>query len=183
MKGFLLAAFLSAAYASIVVVRFRISAPRARAGYMTRLHLGFLPILIFLFVITPADLGFLPASLTETNAWLDFSFGVFAYSASVLGGWLQLYNVADRGLSLRILIDANELDDGIVTPSFLEKAYGAGKGISWMYGKRVSDLERLQLMQRNDTAYVLTEKGLRTARVLLALRALYSISTPARRPR
>jgi hypothetical protein len=178
MKGFLLAAISSLAYAAIVLLWFRRSPPVHRARLMMRVYLALLPALLVCFAITPANLGLLPADMVEANAWLDAGFALFAFSASVIGGWLQLYNLAERGLSLRILIDAAERPDGALSALLVHSSYGQGKGIRWMYGKRLGDLQRLRLIHSADDFYALTEKGWRSARLILHLRRLYAIPTP-----
>lgn len=183
MKGFVLAALFSLAYAAVVLVVFRTSHPERRAALMLWIYLGFLPFLVAAIAVTPVNLGFLPDRLTEPHRWLDGAFGLFTFSASVFGGWLQLYNVADRGLSLRILIDAMEKADHTVTPAYLESAYGRGKGIRWMYGKRLGDLERLRLVHRAADALAVTGPGRRNGVLIMRLRRLYAIGwMTGRRP-
>jgi hypothetical protein len=130
--------------------------------------------LAFLLIITPPNLGFLPDWLVEKNLWLDSAFALFTYSASIFGGWLQLYNLADRGMSLRVLIDAYE-DDGIITPRKISADYGAGKGIKWMYEKRVLDIQRLGLILIQGDKFILTVKGIRNASLIILLRKYYAL--------
>jgi hypothetical protein len=176
MKGFLVAALVSLLYAACVLLVFRWRRPERRAAFMLNLYFGSLPVLVTLLACTPADFWFLPEKLVERNALLDWAFSLFAFSASVFGGWLQLYNLADRGLSLRILIDALETPGGKVDVKSVEEKYGAGKGIQWMYSKRLADIERLGLVTRTGSDFVLSPKGARNARLVGRLRALYSLA-------
>ena len=173
MKGFILASLFSLVYAGTVLVLFRISLPERRAVLMMRVYFFSLPPFVACLIATPADFWILPPSLTEPVAWLDIAFGLFTYSASVFGGWLQLYNLADRGLSLRILIDAMENGSELVSPQYLVTAYGQGKGVVWMYRKRLSDLMRLGLVRSDGDAVVITEKGQRNARLIRWVRRQY----------
>ena len=183
MKGIILASLVSAAYAAAVVIIFRAHRPENRAGVMFKLYLATLPVLGLLLAATPADLGMLPLSLTEPNTALEGAYSIFVYSASVLGGWLQLYNLADRGLSLRILIDAREHPRHTVDAGYIRRAYGGGKGIDWMYQKRLADLLRLGLVSIDESKNVaLTEKGLRNARLVRFLRRLFVIGPGGKLP-
>lgn len=175
MKGIVLAPLVSLLYAVAVLVIFRLCRPENRVGVMFKLYVATLPLLGVLLAAAPPDLGFLPPVLTESNEWLDGGYSLFIYSASVLGGWLQLYNLADRGLSLRILIDARERPDGSVNVDYIRKSYGAGKGMDWMYEKRLLGLLRLGLMRIEASDLALTERGLRNARLVRLLRRLFVI--------
>ena len=174
MRGFILATLLSILYALIVFYLFRRRNPKQPAALMVKVYfLSLLP-LVFLLIFTPPNLGFLPNLLVENNLWLDSAFAIFTYSASIFGGWLQLYNLADRGMSLRVLIDAYE-DDGLVTPSKITAYYGAGKGIQWMYEKRVLDIQRLGLISTQGDKFILSMKGVRNASLIILLRKFYAL--------
>ena len=80
---------------------------------------------------------------------------------------------------MRILVDALESPQRRVTPEIVSSSYGGGQGIKWMYQKRLDDLLRLGLIKVEDDAFALTDVGTRHARLLIALRRLFSIS-PAR---
>lgn len=172
----LVAAIVSLLYAVFVLLMFRRKRFERRAAFMLVVYFGSLPVLLLLLAYIPADFWILPESLIERNPVLDWGFAVFTFSASVFGGWLQLYNLADRGLSLRILIDALESKNGRVNIASIEASYGAGRGIQWMYSKRLADVERLGLMSRDGADFVLTSKGFRNARLVKRLRSIYSLS-------
>src|SRR5690242_417782 len=105
MKGLLLATGMAAAYMGAITVLFLCCRVRHRAAAMTRVYLATLPVFVALHRLTPADLGFLPAQLTEPRAVIDLAFGILLWTAAFFGGILQLYNLADRGFSLRIIMD------------------------------------------------------------------------------
>ena len=176
MRGIFLAVTVSAAYAFLLCIVFRSFNLKYRAAMMLRIYLvSLLPFSLMLTVV-PYDLGFLPKCLIEQNIWLDSLFALVIYSASVFGGWLQLYNLADRGLSLHILIDAMESQDGVSALS-LSRNYGKGKGIQWMYEKRLADIERLGLVTRNESGIVLSKKGIRNSKFIIQIRRFYAIAS------
>src|SRR5262245_27950289 len=102
--------------------------------------------------------------------WLDFSLMLFFLTAAFFGGVLQLYNLADRGFSLRILIDIEETDSHPIDADWLIANYGGGKGLIWMYGKRIEGLLATKLVDRKVEVIELTSKGERAADVFLAVR-------------
>lgn len=113
---------------------------------MLRLFLITLPAGAFIYYLTPDDLGFLPAQWCETGQVLGLGFFLFLYSAAFFGGLLQLYNLADRGFSLRIVIDIDRSSTGYMTAAEVVSSYSSGRGIGWMYQKRIDDLIRLNLI-------------------------------------
>src|SRR5262249_10851941 len=119
---------------------------------------------------TSVDLGFLARPLLIEPAWLDFVLMLFFLTAAFFGGVLQLYNLADRGFSLRILIDAEETDSHPIDADWLIAHYGGGKGPTWMSEKRIEGLLPPKLVDRKAKMIELTPKGERAADVSLAIR-------------
>jgi hypothetical protein len=95
---------------------------------------------------------------------------LFFFSAAFFGGVLQIYNLADRGLSLRILIDFAEADSRFIDIDWLIANYGGGKGLAWMYEKRIAGMLETNLVERKAEMIELTSKGARAAAVLFAVR-------------
>ena len=135
-----------------------------RARLMLIAFLSVLPLLLAIHLLTPPDLGFLSAELVMPIAWVDIVFSVFLYSVGFFGGILQLYNLADRGFSLRILIDVLEAPLGAMSFDDVMQAYSAGRGIGWMYAKRLNDMQSGGLAGVEGDCLVLTPKGRRVAR-------------------
>jgi len=175
VRGFLIAAVASLIYAAFVLMAFRWHRPERRAAFMLKVYFCSMPPLLLLLVYVPADFWILPEGLIERNAILDWAFSLFTFSASVFGGWLQLYNLADRGMSLRILIDVLETG-GVVSVGGLSRNYGGGRGIQWMYEKRLADIERLGLVSRQGDDLALSAKGERNAKLIIRLRRFYSLA-------
>jgi hypothetical protein len=135
------------------------------------------PLYLAAYALTPADLGILSAGLVEPRAWLECAFGLFVHGALFLGGWLQLYNLADRGFSLRLLIDIAEAQAPLSREE-VEARYGGGRGIAWMIGKRLDDMLESGVVARSDGALRLTPRGARAGRVLGGLRRFLGLETP-----
>jgi hypothetical protein len=125
--------------------------------------LSVLPVLLVAHLLTPPDLGFLPAELVMPIACVDIAFAVFLYSVGFFGGILQLYNLADRGFSLRILIDILEAPSQVMTLDGIMQGYSADRGIAWMYAKRLEDMQSAGLAKVEGGSLVLTRKGRRVA--------------------
>jgi hypothetical protein len=140
-----------------------------RVRVLTLAYAVCMAILVALWRWAPDDLGFLPALLLTEPRWLDFAATLFFFSAAFFGGVLQLYNLADRGFSLRILIDAME-SPATGDVDRLMANYSRGQGISWMYRKRMEGLLAGGLIERSNASIVLTAKGARAAALFSALR-------------
>jgi hypothetical protein len=93
------------------------------------------------------DLGFLPSEMVMPIAWVDIAFAVFLYGVGFFGGLLQLYNLADRGFSLRIPIDILEAPSQGMRLDDVLQGYSWGRGIGWMYAKRLEDMQTAGLAE------------------------------------
>jgi len=173
MKGILIATAMATVYFIAVTIAFRTLDVRRRAAFMVGVWLVTVPAFVMLHQLTPADLGVLPVSLTEPLPLVDLVFGVFAYTAVFFGGILQLYNLADRGFSLRVLIDL--ASGGPMTVDEIVKAYSAGQGLRWMYAKRLEGLVDHDLVRRDGAHIRLTPSGRRLARVFAWLQRALQI--------
>jgi hypothetical protein len=117
-------------------------------------------------------LGFLPAALLAEPWWLDAIGVEFFFAAAFFGGILQLYNLAERGFSLRILIDLLEARDASADADWVVRNYSGGRGLDWMYRKRISGMVGGGFVILDDDCLLLTPKGRRTATVFTRLRRL-----------
>lgn len=171
MKGVVLAVILTALCLVGVPVALRLLGKRARAALLTAVFLASIPIYLLVFLTAPADLGFLPRWMCDQAPVLELAFGLFVYVSAFLGGILQLYNLADRGFSLRILIDIAESPEGELSAAQLCDAYSQGQGIGWMYQKRIDDLVEHRFIQVNSGWAHISTRGQRTAALFRRLRA------------
>jgi len=163
VKSLLLAGAASAISVLAITMMFRSLRVARRAVAIVTVFVITLPAFTLVHMLTPRDLGFLPGWLTEPSRAADLVFGLVLYTAVFLGGVLQLYNLADRGFSLRILIDLDEL--GPMSAPAVAKAYGAGQGITWMFRKRLDGLLRRGLVHSREGLIQLSDTGDFTARV------------------
>lgn len=170
MKSFLLAAAMAFIYVATITALFRCRNIERRARAMTVLFLLSLPVYLVAHRITPADLGFLPEVLTEPLAWMDLAFGMMLWTAAFSGGILQLYNLADRGFSLRIVMDIQNSAKGAMSLEEIYSTYSGGRGIGWMYQKRLDDLVHQRLASIDDGRVCNRSKGQRVALVFGWLR-------------
>lgn len=178
MKGLLLAAVSSLLCVGGVTVLFRLVDVPRRAAAMLGIFLATIPLYVAAYALTPADLWLLPGGLVEPRGFLCGAFGLFVHAALFLGGWLQVYNLAERGFSLRILIDIDESPARGLSPEEEEAAYGGGRGMGWMLDKRIEGLLSTRLMVERDGRLMATDKGTRAARLFGGLRAFLQIDTP-----
>jgi hypothetical protein len=164
MKAILLALLAGLSVLGTTTVIFRVASAARSAKTMLLVFLIIAPVLTGLVLLTPADLGFLPTMLVSPLTVVDLGFALFLYTAGFFGGLLQLYNLADRGFSLRILIDAHELQFGCTSLDLVMTGYSAGKGIAWMYRKRIDGMTATGLIRLEAGNMELTGKGWRVAR-------------------
>jgi len=177
VKAVFLAATLAIAYLIAITVAFRfLSYETLRARFMLLLFLFTLPVGAAIHYATPDNLGFLPAQWCETRRILDLGAFIFFYSACFFGGILQLYNLADRGFSLRIVIDIDRSRTGSLSAGEVMSSYSAGRGIRWMYQKRIDDLIRLRLISLDNDVVTPTASGSRVASRFLWMRRFLQIA-------
>jgi hypothetical protein len=170
MKAVILATAMTIVLLVVVTLVLRFHPTPRRARQMILSYFACLIGTALVWFATSADLGFLAQPLLIAPPWLDLSLMLFFFSAAFFGGLLQLYNLADRGLSLRILIDFAEADSRFIDIDWLIANYGGGKGLAWMYGKRIAGMLETNLVERKAEMIELTSKGARAAAVLFAVR-------------
>lgn len=169
MKAILLAAAMTLVLFVVATLLLRTIRTPRRVRALTLGYAVCLALLAALWCSTPDDLGFLPAALLTEPRWLDFTAALFFFTAAFFGGVLQLYNLADRGFSLRILIDAME-SPATGDIDRMMANYSRGQGISWMYRKRMDGLLAGGIVTVSGGAVALTPKGTRAAALFSALR-------------
>jgi hypothetical protein len=170
MKAILLASGASALLFILGTWRLRSAPARGGAATLLGAFLVVLAALTAAYLLTPPDLGILHPRLQIRPAALDFAFALFLFGAAFFGGILQLYNLAERGLSLRMLIDILHSSKGEMTVEEVRKSYGGGRGIASMYEKRLDGLCETGLAVRRGGDLALTERGRQAAAVFSRLR-------------
>ncbi len=170
MKGLVLAAAGSLALAAAITVLLRVARPAWRVRALLRTFAASLPPFAALYLLTPDDLWVLPPRLVDGRL-VGLAYGALVYAALFFGGWLQLYNLAERGCSLRILIDVDEHPARAVTPDDVRRGYGGGRGMDWVVAKRLDGLVDEGFAEARGGRLVPTARGRRAAAVFAAARA------------
>ena len=178
MKAICLASAMTVVLLVVVTFCFRLSPSAHRARQMLFVYLFCLAALVVLWFATPDDLGLLGRSLLTEPAWLDFAATLFFFSAAFFGGALQLYNLCDRGFSLRILVDMLEAPTGAVDVDYLTANYSSGRGLIWMYRKRIDDIAAAGFIDQMNKRIVLTAKGEMFADLFINARRVLGLETP-----
>jgi hypothetical protein len=179
MKAILIAALAELLLFACVSVCLRLDVTEQRARLMLIAFVSVLPVLLAAHALTPPDLGFLGAGWVTPIVLVDIAFAVFLYTVGFFGGLLQLYNLADRGFSLRILIDILEAPSQIMNLEDVMKGYSGGRGIAWMYAKRLKDMKSAGLVEADGECLVLTPKGRRAANLFTWLQEFARVAPTA----
>src|SRR5262245_55587713 len=128
MKAVCLASAMTIVLLLATTVAFRVAPAKHRVRQLGILYLVCTAALVAVWLLTPEDLGFLPPWLLAGPPWFDLLLALFFFAAAFFGGVAQLYNLADRGFSLRILVDALEHPSATVGRDQLTAGYGGGQG-------------------------------------------------------
>jgi hypothetical protein len=178
MKAICLASAMTVVLLVVVTLCFRISPTAHRARQMLVVYLFCLAALVALWFATPDDLGLLGRSLLTEPAWLDFAATLFFFSVGFFGGTLQLYNLCDRGFSLRILVDMLEAHTGAVDVDYLTTNYSSGRGLVWLYRKRIDDIVAARFVDQVNKQIMLTAKGEMFADLFINARRILGLEPP-----
>jgi hypothetical protein len=178
MKAICLASAMTVVLLVLVTFCFRLYPSAHRARQMLFVYLFCLAALVAHWFATPDDLGFLDRSLLAEPAWLDFAAALFFFSAGFFGGALQLYNLCDRGFSLRILVDMFEAPTGAVDVDYLTANYSSGRGLVWMYRKRIDDIIAARFIDQVNKRIALTAKGELFADLFINARRVLGLEPP-----
>jgi uncharacterized membrane protein YfcA len=175
MKEIIVAAAAGLLMSALATAIFRTWLIERRASMLLRIYLACFCVLVAIYMLTPDDLYFLPHDTIVPSRPVGLLFCGFLYTAGFFGGVLQIYNLADRGLSLRMLIDISVSKAGAMTAAEMTTAYADGKGLVWMYDKRLDGIVATGLARRDRDSIVITTKGTRFARLFARLKALAQI--------
>jgi hypothetical protein len=164
LKALLLVIAFSIVLLIALTLVFRAVTIQKRAVALLWAWIATVPALAAVYILTSPSLGFLPPSLIDSPAWTGLTFAVLLYFAAFFGGILQLYNLTERGFSLRILIDLCENPTGETTLEDVVKGYSRGRGMDWMYQKRLDGLIDQRLVVVDGCRIGNTARGRRIAR-------------------
>jgi hypothetical protein len=178
MKAIIVATLVVLAMVAAVTIAFRTLHRPPGAAVLAKVFLAFVPALVVVWEFTPDDLGFLPRSMLAEPPWFDLTACLFFYTAAFGGGVLQLYNLAERGLSLRILAELDAADGRSMSVDEIAEQYSEGRGLAWMYDKRLDGLVRQHLVAVEGDAVTLTSRGRFWAGRLAYLRRFLRLPSP-----
>lgn len=172
MKALLLALLTGLLFLGVMTVVLRCVSVRGRAALLTGLWAASAVPLALVYLLTPPSLGFLPPSLHDDPPWFGLPFCLGIWSVGYFGVVLQLYNLAERGHSLRLLIDiADSGARGLSIAEMVER-YAEGRGLDWMLEKRLAGLVAAGLIDVDDGTVRIRPSARRAARGIRRLRAL-----------
>lgn len=157
-----------------ITILFNIFHINEKAKCMVKLWLANLAILILIFWAV-YQYNIIPGLYLMDGFKINLFLTIFYYTAGFFGGILQLYNLADRGFSLRILIDIQESGQQGLTLDEIMKRYSQGKGIAWMYQKRLNDMLTNGLITSYNHIIKNTLKGTRLSMLFIKLRQIVSL--------
>jgi hypothetical protein len=175
VKAIVLAALMALAFLVVMTVAFRTLTVRQKAAFLTKLWLVSVPILVAVYLLTPPSLGLLPEAVQDDPGWFGPIFCVGLWFAGFFGGLLQLYNLTERGMSLRMLIDVAEAGERGMTVDDIMTDYSQGQGITWMYQKRLDGLLEQQMVRLEDGMLINDPRGRRLATMFSRLRRVFGL--------
>jgi hypothetical protein len=159
MKGILLAIFVfinSSAFMIFVLMKF---APKNKFKTLLFVHNVLALILIFLHLVTPDNLWFLPVSILENHKLADLVNSVILYQ---LFFWLftaNFYSLASRGFSLGMLITIAETETGRLDKEEARRSFAVGKGVDWNFDCKLKDCLSTGIIRYEHGKYYNTPRG------------------------
>ncbi len=172
MKAILLAGALGAVFLVGMTLTLRAVQVKRPAVFLVKAWAACVPLLAVTYLLTPSDLWILPDALLDDPPWFGLVFCVGLWFAGFFGGILQLYNLTERGMSLRMLVDIAQHTGQGMTAQEVMRNYSEGQGIAWMYQKRLDGLLEGGLVKIENGAIVNERGGRRIATVFRRLRRL-----------
>jgi hypothetical protein len=109
---------------------------------------------LFLYWVTPADLGILPAEFAGVDWRLGLANGLLMHLLLFLTAGL-FYSHADRSITVRLLIELARAPQQRLTLDQMQ----AVCGVDVLMQDRLDIMERNRFLARRDDRFVLTAKG------------------------
>lgn len=170
LKGIVLGMITFCVFFVSHVAIFRLRAPGRRFDAMVRVHWILVPGLCVAYVVTPPDLGLLPANLTGAGWALDLVNGIIVYDFLFVG-YSMFYFLVDRGFSARILIEIERAPNGALTREQIEAAYAPEQ----IVGRRLGDLRDMSSVVEEGGRFRITPSGLRQARLFSFVKGFFNL--------
>lgn len=173
MGPMILALLFGIIYLIEITIFFNVYVIIKRAKFMLIIWVLNLPILVSIYFVS-AQYGMMN-SIDNSGVIINLLVTLFLYAAGFFGVILQLYNLADRGFSLRMLIDLLESEHGALNLDGVMQGYSNGKGVAWMYQKRIDGMIINELITINGGLASITNKGETVAEMFRRLRILTNL--------
>ena len=154
LKGLVLCGVLITTWLIVQAVVFHLVAPRKAFASMLASFAPTLPLYLLLYVMTPADLGFLPSAVVGADWRLGLVNGLVLQVLLFLTAGL-FYSHADRSITVRLLIELARAPQQRLTLAQMQAVCGV----------EVLMADRLEIMLANrfliaqGDRFVLTPKG------------------------
>lgn len=154
LKGLVLCGLLITTWLIVQAVVFHLVAPRKAFASMLAAFAPTLPLYLLLYVMTPADLGFLPSAFVGADWRLGLVNGLVLQVLLFLTAGL-FYSHADRSITVRLLIELARAPQQRLTLAQMQAVCGV----------EVLMADRLEIMLANrfliaqGDRFVLTPKG------------------------
>jgi hypothetical protein len=159
MKAIVLAGVTGLMFLLVMTVALRARRVGRKAAFLLELWVVSVPILLGVYLLTPPGLWLLPTAVQDDPDWFGPLFCLGLWFAGFFGGILQLYNLTERGMSLRMLIDLAEAGERGLSVDEVMRGYSRGQGMTWMYQKRLVGLLDQGLVRLDGDLLVNTRRG------------------------
>jgi hypothetical protein len=170
LKGIILGLITFVVFFVVHAAVFRFRAPARRFDAMVRVHWLLVPVLAVAYVLTPPDLGMLPADTIGAGWVLDLVNGVIVYDFLFVG-YSMFYFLVDRGFSARILIEIERAPGAALTQEQVEAVYAPEQ----IVGRRLGDLLDMKSVTKIGERFRIAPPGLRQARFFSFAKAFFNL--------
>jgi len=123
LKGLLISGALLLLWGGGLLVVLQTLRPRLVFVAMLTLFAATVPGYLLAFLLTPSDLGFLPARLSATPFALGLINGLFVHTLLFLTG-VQFYFHIDRSITIRLLTEFERAPSGELSLAQIRRVYG-----------------------------------------------------------
>lgn len=170
LKGIVLGLLTFGVFVVTHVALFRFRAPTRRFDAMVRAHWLLVPVLGAAYVVTPPDLGVLPATFIGAGWVLDLVNGVIVYDFLFVG-YSMLYFLIDRGFSARILIEIDRAPGDALTQEQIEAVYSPEQIVR----RRLGDLRDMGSVVEEGDRFRIMPSGRRQARLFSFVKTFFNL--------
>lgn len=166
MKGLLIGLVASVVYAIVCVTLSHFLKPERHSKLFFPALAAFMPVVVGVYLLTPADLGFLAPAWQATHAWLDIVYAcvVLAFNMHT---FIDIFFGLNGGFSMSILLELLRTNGRGLTSEEIVAKYFTADGMDKLYGWRLPRLAEtgyIRIDPQTDLC-TLTAKGRKIARL------------------